>query len=308
MPTNKINIETNPEFASEIVLSIPYAYYLKTQDRLGKVTCCKGMEPFYWFADEVDGSIPHRSLDNQSALKDVPNKWLHNDGKGGRAGVINYDEWECPPYKEHYTNTLFEFYEPYVVLNNIYNVESDENGTGPRRFFDIQHIYNIITYLTEMGYNVIYKRPDNTEFVPDQNEVATLNTDYKIQANVEGLGVINDYDLINLMDGCYNLNDIWKQTGFDYSTINLKMFANASGCISVNGGGYQLAACYGMPLVVYVTKGKELRPMYLEYDDSFIKMLKGSQVVPVYDDYYKWEENGGPKYNELMNAVASVWK
>ena len=44
-------------------------------------------------------------------------------------------------------------------------------------------IYRLLSemfyYFQKSGYNVIYKRPDNTEFTLDQNEIATLQGGYQ---------------------------------------------------------------------------------------------------------------------------------
>ena len=301
------NIETNPEFASEIVLSIPYCYYLQQRGELGQVVVCKGMKPFYYFADNVVEGFDYRSLDNEAALKDIPNKWLHNSEAGGRrAGVIDYSQWECPPYEEYYKNNLFDDLKPYVIVNNIYNIESTENNTEPQRYFDIKNLYDIFIYLTDSGYTVVYKRPENTEFTLDQNESYTTQTDIKLQADVDGIGLITDYELCDYFDGkVININDL--TNGLDYSTLNLKLFAETEGFVSVNGGGYQLCACFDKPMVVYVTKGKETRPMYLEYEDSYIKMLSNAPIYPVYDFCYDWEENGGRNYDEIIKTVKEVF-
>ena len=119
----------------------------------------------------------------------------------------------------------------------------------------------------------------------DQNESYTTQTDIKLHADVDGIGVITDYELCDYFDGkVININDL--TNGLDYSTLNLKLFAETEGFVSVNGGGYQLCACFGKPVVVYVTKGKETRSMYLEYDDSYIKMLSNAPIYPVYDFSY----------------------
>ena len=47
-----------------------------------------------------------------------------------------------------------------VFISNKYNL----NGHEPFGYFDIQCLYDMFTYLTEQGYNVIYKRPINKEF------------------------------------------------------------------------------------------------------------------------------------------------
>ena len=301
------NVETNPEFASEIVLSIPYCYYLHQRGELGQVVVCKGMKPFYYFADNVVEGFDYRSLDNEVALKDIPNKWLHNSEAGGRrAGVIDYSQWECPPYQEYFRNNLFDDIKPFIVVNNIYNIESDINDTSPIRFFDIKNLYDIFNYLTDCGYTVVYKRPENTEFVTDQNESYTVKRDIKLEAEVEGIGLINDYELCIYYDDVININDI--KTNLDYSTLNLKLFAEADGFISINGGGYQLCACYEKPMVVYTTKGKELRPKYLEYEDSFIKKLANAPIYPIFDDANDWDKNGGRNYELLASTVKSVFK
>ncbi len=309
---NKLNIETNPEFASEIILSIPYVYWLHEQNLLNKVSICKGMKPFYWFCDNVEEKFSYRTLDNAVALKDIPNKWLHNSEAGnGRPGVIDYSQWKVPPYTKHYSNDHFEKLKPYVVVNNIFNMEGGYNP--PARYFDIQQLYDIFNYLIDTGYNVIYKRPDNTEFIPDQNEINTMHQQLDIQADVEGLGRITDLQLVEMMDNVYNINEL-NYNNWDYSTLNLKVFAETDGFISVNGGGYQLCACFDKPMVIYTTKGKEMRPKYLEYDNSYINMVRSkntefgtsNKVKPVYDNYENWPSQGRD-YKTLMNTVKDTF-
>jgi len=302
----KKSIETNPEFASEVVLSIPYAYWLHEQGLLEKVSVCKGMKPFYWFCDNVDESYTHRTLDNSIGLKDVPNKWLHlSEAGGGRNGVIDYSEWKVPPYKQQYANDHFDKLDPFIVVNNIFNIEG--GGNKPVRYFDIQQLYDMFTYLTEMGYSVVYKRPNNTEFIPDQNEIDSINNQLDIKANVEGIGEITDYQLVEMMPNVYNITEL-NYGDWDYSTLNLKVFTQADGFISVNGGGYQLCACFDTPMIIYTTKGKEMRPKYLEYDDSYINMVrtKNNKVKVIYDNHDEWNSRHR-KYSELMDIVKDTF-
>jgi hypothetical protein len=301
-------VETNPEFASEIVLSIPYAYWLHKNDMLEKMVICKGMSPFYYFCDNIEEQFEFRSLDNAQALKDIPNKWLHNSEAGGkRNGVIDYNNWSPPPYKEYYKNDLFEHLKPYVVVNNIFNIESDVNGTGPRRFFGIEMLYHIFDTLTSLGYNIIYKRPDNTEFILDQNEVFTNQNNVTLTANVEGFGQMTDYELCKQFDNVTNITE-FNNLFPDYSTLNLNVFAEADGFVSVNGGGYQLFGYFDKPLIIYTSKGKELRPNYLEYEDSYIKMLGNANVYPIIDKFEDWEINGGQNITDTLRVIKKVFK
>lgn len=304
----KKTIEVNPEFASEIVLCVPYAYYLHKNDLLECVITSKGMKPFYYFCNNVKESFTSRSLDNLVALKDVPNKWIHNSEAGGkRNGVIDYNEWIVPPYREYYKNNLFNDLKPYIVVNNIYNVEPGPYGYKPYRYFDIKNLYDMFVSLTEKGYNVIYKRPLNNEFVIDQSEQVTLTSNLKITADVENLGTITDFDLIKYFNKVYNLNDLQKKYNLEYNELQLKLFSESEGFVTVNGGGGILCAYFDKPVVKYVNKGKELRPMYLEYPDSYINKLSSAKVYPVFDNFEEWPKNGGRNYTKLISTIESVF-
>lgn len=305
----KKTIEVNPEFASEIVLCVPYAYYLHKNDLLECVITSKGMKPFYYFCNDVKESFTSRSLDNLVALKDVPNKWIHNSEAGGkRNGVIDYNEWIVPPYREYYKNNLFDDLKPYIVVNNIYNVEPGPYGYKPYRYFDIKNLYDMFVSLTEKGYNVIYKRPLNNEFVIDQSEQVTLTSNLKITADVENLGTITDFDLIKYFNKVYNLNDLHKKYNLEYNELQLKLFSESEGFVTVNGGGGILCAYFDKPVIKYVNKGKELRPMYLEYPDSYINKLSNAKIYPVFDNYEDWPKNEGRNYNKLLNTIQSIFK
>ena len=52
-------IKTNPEFGIELALTIPYAYYLHTQNKLKTVITSKGMKPFYYFCNDVREEFTH---------------------------------------------------------------------------------------------------------------------------------------------------------------------------------------------------------------------------------------------------------
>lgn len=304
----KKTIEVNPEFASEIVLCVPYAYYLHKNDLLECVITSKGMKPFYYFCNDVKESFTSRSLDNLVALKDVPNKWIHNSEAGGkRNGVIDYNEWIVPPYREYYKNNLFDDLKPYIVVNNIYNVEPGPYGYKPYRYFDIKNLYDMFVSLTEKGYNVIYKRPLNNEFVIDQSEQVTLTSNLKITADVENLGTITDFDLIKYFNKVYNLNDLQKKYNLEYNELQLKLFSESEGFVTVNGGGGILCAYFDKPVIKYVNKGKELRPMYLEYPDSYINKLSCAKVYPVFDNFEEWPKNGGRNYTKLISTIESVF-
>ena len=108
-------IDVHPEFGYEIVCSIPYAYYLQQKGELEKVVTCKGMQPFYYFCDNVEERYDNRSIDNlTNGVQNLPNSWIHHNAvanfgrdysqlteeeKTTANGCLDYSQWEDPPYK-----------------------------------------------------------------------------------------------------------------------------------------------------------------------------------------------------------------
>jgi len=297
----KINLEIFPEFASEMVLSIPYCYYLHDRGELGKIKICNGMKPFYYFADDVTEVFQNRSLDNKSALKGIPNQWLHHCN--GEDGVIDYSKWKVPPYEEHFKNNMFDNLKPYVIVNNIYNEPWLENGC-----FDIKNLHDIFVYLTETGYNIIYKRPTNKEFAVDQNEYNTISTD--IVTTVDGIGTLTDYQLCDYFENVININKLWKDTRLDYSTLNLSLFSETEGFITPAGAGSQLFAFYKKPLLMYLTRGREVsRYGYLNNKECYYRKLADTPLHLLYDDFNTWKGNpNNRKYDELLHLVKKVFR
>ena len=108
-------------------------------------------------------------------------------------GVLDYSEWTPPPFEQHYKNDRFIFDKPIVVINNSFNIEAN---TMPTRYFSIECLYEMFTYLTENNYMVVYRRPKNKELpTMDQNEINTIQKLGDIEADVEGIGHLTDYKL-----------------------------------------------------------------------------------------------------------------
>ena len=182
-----MTIKTNPEFGVELVLTTPYAYH--NRDRVETIITSKGMKPFYYWCDDVKEEFNERTIDNQAAgLDSLPNNWIHGINPLEEPAVLDYSEWEVPPYREHYKNKNYDMGKM-VFISNKYNVE---HGHEPFGYFDIQCLYDMFTYLTSCGYEVIYKRPINKEFPIDQNEMGSIHQGLDIKADVEGIGVISD--------------------------------------------------------------------------------------------------------------------
>ena len=293
-------LRANPEFASELVCIIPYAHWLHKEGELEKVITSTGMKSFYYFCDDVEEQYKFRTLDNlNSGLNEVPNNWVHHNAEAvtgkdyselteeeqnNMNGVLDYRKWSPPPYKDYYQTDEFNHLKPYIVVNNNYNIEYGKPISESLRFFDIKTLYDIFNYLTNSGYIVIYKRPNNTEFALDNNEIETLNRNISLTAKVEGQGVITDYELCEYYNDVINMNKMKEEySQYTYNDFQLKLFSSADGFVTTNGGGGILCSYFKKPVVMYVPHGKELRKNYITNRNSYLNKLSGDNIHSVLD-------------------------
>ena len=231
------------------------------------------------------------------------------------AGVLDYSQWILPDYKSHYTNDKFKFDKPMVVISNQYNVEGNwatSKSWHPHRFFSVECLNNIFEYLTSNGYSVLYKRPKNTEFAVDDNEIKTLIThpvnNIKLQANVEVVGLIDDYDLARHYDDVYLIDDIVNDNPqHSYNEIQLMLFANAEGFISVSGGSGILACYFKKTNIIYCTIGRETLPEYWARD-AYYQKISDNNAIPVVDNYEEIYKKGTQDYTELFDVMKDKFK
>jgi hypothetical protein len=290
-------IKNNAEFGVELALAVPYAYWLHEHGQLETVITSKGMKPFYYFCNDVREEFNSRTIDNAAAgLNDLPNNWIHGDTKAGtvmtKPGVLDYSQWKLPPYKEYYKTNEFSsfnsskipnFKKPTVFISNIYN-HPDASDVRHYHHFSIQSLYEIFTKLKEKGYDVIYKREtnNNTEITFDQNEINATLLSNALVADVEGHGIMSDFDLCTYFDNVYLFKDIIDSLSMSYNEIQLKLLANCNKYISVCGGNAILSSCFGGTTIIYVTQGKELRTNYFS-NESYFHQLSKAKIIPVFD-------------------------
>ena len=152
-------LKVNPEFGIELALAIPFAYWLHQNNQLDGVVTSKGMKPYYFFCDNVKEEFLSRTIDNDLALAEVPNKWIHHnslaitgkeyhhlttDEQTQVNGVLDYSKWICPPFREYYKNDEYKFDKPVVFITNKYNME---HGEIPLGYFNIPCLYELLIIL-----------------------------------------------------------------------------------------------------------------------------------------------------------------
>lgn len=304
-------LNLNPEFGYELVCAAPYAYWLKEQGEYVKVITSKGMKPFYWFCDEVEEIHTTRSVNNSSnGVQDLPNNWIHhnalaNFGKDYSLlteeeqkvanGWLDYSKWIAPPYAEKYKKEGVPNLSNYIIISNRFNLE---HGQAPIGYFDIESLYTMFNLLTEKGYNVIYKRPRNTEFTTDPNELQNQD----ITANVEGQGMITDYDLTKYFQNVYLFDDIVKEVGGTYNEAQLAIYSSAEGFVSMGGGSSILCSYFNKPVIIYVNTSKDIRPGYFE-GESYFNKLSNAKVIPVVDTRDNIIARGYRDYSRVYTSI-----
>ena len=299
-------VDIHPEFGIELALGLPYVYWLHENNQLEKVVTSKGMKPFYYFCDNVEERYDYRTIDNSAAgLDSLPNPWIYGNkhnaqlykddwilwkdfmcGEKG-CGILDYRKWKVPNFTKQYKNNRFLFNKPFIVVSNRYNWE---HGTKPVGYFDIKCLYEIFNYLTEKGYLVIYKRPKNTEFPPDQNEMATLHNKEILSANVDGIGEITDHELTNYYEDVILFDDIVKENGdLTYNEVQLKLFANADKFVAMSGGSTLLLNLFKKPTITYLYNSSDLRENFWESKNGNVNIknyyyMMNPNVIPFVDE------------------------
>jgi len=309
-------IDIRPEFGYELVCAAPYAYWLKEQGEYVKVVTSKGMKPFYWFCDEVEEVYTSRSIDNSTnGVQNLPNAWIHHNavavfGKDYSLlteeeqrqanGWLDYSKWIAPPYAEKYKKEGVPTLVKYVVISNRFNLE---HGQAPIGYFDIESLYTMFNILTEKGYNIIYKRPRNTEFTTDPNELQNRD----IAANLEGQGVVTDYDFTKYFSNVYLFDDIVKEVGGTYNEAQLAIYSSAEGFISMGGGSSILCSYFNKPVIIYVNTSKDILPGYFE-GESYFNKLSRAKIVPVVDTLDEIIKRGYKDYTKVFEAIKEELK
>ena len=319
-------VNCNPEFGIELALALPYAYWLHEQGKLEKVITSKGMKPFYYFCDDVEEKYDFRTIDNQVAgLNSLPNSWIYGNEKNAElykddwehwesfrnvdrgCGILNYEKWKMPNYNNQYKNDKFELEKPFIVVANRYNWE---HGKPPVGHFNIKCLYDIFNYLTDSGYMVVYKRPNNTEFPLDQNEFNTLKSGVRLTAEVEGIGTMTDYDLVNQYDDVWLFDEILKEhSDYNYNELQLNLFSNAEGFIGISGGSTLLLNLFQKPTITYLYNSSDLREKFWE-DENGNKNIKNyyymmnPNVIPFIDkECEKMKNNDNEEFLNLVKET-----
>ena len=283
-------VECNAEFTAELVLAVPYAYWLYKHGLLKQTISVKDTKALYFFSDNHVEKYNSRTIDMGAAgLNKLPNNWMHHNPEvsNNRAGILDFSQWEFPPFKDYYKNDIFVWDKPLCIISSKYAMEW---GEPPVNFLDIKTLYELFDYLTKK-YTVVYKRSKNTDHPIDQNESHQLGD---ISADVDGVGVINDFELARQM-GVIVFRDLLEEhKTMSYNELQFKLFANCDKFITTQGGNSHIAGVFGKQNINFIKRGKELRDHYHDKGGWYNKM-NGCEVTQTGD------------YQNLVKLVKEIY-
>lgn len=283
---NSIVVDCHAEFSIELVLAVPYAYWLHTHGLLKKTISVSDTKALYYFSPDHEEKYSFRTIDNVAAgLDRLPNNWIHHNPavSNGKAGVLDFSSWMMPPYKSVYKNDIFEFDKPLLIVSNKY---ASEWGGPPINYIDIATLDTLFGILKDK-YTVVYKRPRPKEYACDENELVRVGN---IRSDVDGMGMITDYDLCKMHNVIDYSELLLNYPNLSYNTFQFLLFANCDNYISVQGGNSHICSLFGKININYIVKGKELRPGYFDESGWYYRMNK-CNTLPV------------QSYTELIDAV-----
>ena len=225
----------NVEFGYELIATLPYAYWHKLNGSLSETVSGKGSEPLYFFSPKhtIDPS-PRDFKNTAAAALETPNMRIHT-------AELNTRQWTPPPLAEHYQKEAIVFEKPTVVVYNRYNYEWQR---PPINFFDLPTLRGLFDLLTPK-YTVVYFNVRGEEALEDNAHSMHLGDFEMIRQEYPEVKVIHD---------------LVAQSGQDYNTVQLRVFAGCRRFITMNGGPSILASYFGGENIIYTKYCQEIKP------------------------------------------------
>jgi hypothetical protein len=260
----------NIEFGYELISVIPYANYLASKGLLEKTISGNDTDCLYYFSPKHEINKETRSWFNTSKVL-TPNIAIHKH-------TLDKSQFLAPNYKEKYANDMFKFDKEIVVICNRHNTEW---STKPINFFDLPTLRALFELLQDK-YQVIYI---NVEGRPELYDNAPPET-------------LGDYDLLKEYPKVINIHDLHSVNKYSFNELQLRIFANCSKYITLNGGHAILASYFGGENFIMSKYGKPCT----------------KEITENVNSYYRWYNEFGNQRcihvsNEeiLLNRIKDSW-
>lgn len=253
----------NTEFGYELIATLPYAYWLHTNNQLDGTISAFDTKPLYFFSKNHIENAINRSWYNTPKASEIPNINIHKAN-------LDLDKWIAPPLKEYYKDKSITFDKQTVIICNRYNIEWN---VMPINYFDLDTLRKMFDMLRNK-YQIIYIHFQGLDEYQDNAILQPLG-DFEL--------IENEYknDVITLQ----NLKNKYKN--ISYNELQLRLFAGCQRFITMNGGHGILASYFGGTNIIYSKKGNTQARELGDNVNSFNRWyyLFGQSNIQVVNDY-----------------------
>ncbi|HKG06151.1 MAG TPA: hypothetical protein VKB19_06835 [Pedobacter sp.] len=254
------------EFAPELQFALPFAYWHYKNGTLKSTNAAKFTKELYFFSPEHTESFETRS--NEGNYNYEMPRILYSQ---------NYDmkKWEPVPLKETYSNAIYVYDKPVLIIANRYNMEWDG---PPISFYSIENLELIISKLKHK-YTIVYNRPRPQNITMDNSDIYDMN---------EFDWLEKEHPEVILMEDLFREN---KAKANNFNHLQLMIYANANKFISIHGGTATLASYFGGTNLILSKRGPEhhfkcYSKLYPKFSGAEILHAKTDEEVRTYIDTY----------------------
>ncbi|WP_442588346.1 hypothetical protein ACSBL2_20110 [Pedobacter sp. AW31-3R] len=260
-------ISFNGEFAPELQFVLPFAYWHYKNGTLKSTRAAKYTKELYFFSPDHVESFDNRTNEGNYNFE-MPRILYSQD--------YNMSKWKAVPLKEHYSNDIYKYDKPILIIANRYNMEWDG---PPISFYSLEQLDYMITNLKK-DYTIIYNRPRPEHITEDNSQIYDLKEFDWLQ---------REHPEVLLMEDLYKEN---KGNANNFNHLQLMVYANANYFVSVHGGTAALASYFGGVNLIISKKGPEhhfkcYQKLYPKLSGAHILHAKtDNEVISYIEKYY----------------------
>lgn len=249
-----MEINCQGEFGYELLLVIPYAYYLHLKGNLKRTVSSKFTKELYFFSEDHEEKYSQRKFQR---LEKLPNNTLGST-------TFDFNSLNFPDYKTQFKNNLVTSVKPFLIVHNKYSLEW---GKAPVNFINIDTLEYIFKTYRD-NYHIVYSRlGDSTGgIVPDNQHDFTR--DNFISKEKE---LLETYSITKVQD----LYEKYKDCASNFNHFQLLLHANCENFISVQGGTSAFVSYFGGKNLIYAVQGSEVE---YELYSGFFKKVSNQNI------------------------------
>ena len=247
------------EFGYELIMVVPYVYFLHQNDTAVGVKTFIDMKPFYFFLND-DCFLPNHTGARNHAYP------INTELKGIHFSQLTAKKWEVPNYLKHYKNKELntQFKKPLLFVSNKY---TREWGQPPINYLSLDFLKNIFDVYSKK-YDLIYSRPLSTNITEDH------------QSSLD----FGDYELIKNYNNVFDINVILKNENYTFNELQLILLSKSINKISVQGGTSIVSSLTGGNNFIFAKHGGELECNSYSWYNRF----SGAKIYNHQDENQLW--------------------